>query len=271
MKNADRNEAGDSDAIGPGKYYAGLCLVALVVMVWGLNEIGLGTSDTLTLLPFILGVIALFFRFPSGAVMVLGTLSVLIAVQAGRGSVLVMPARTPSPAALFIQRMVMDVAALLFVIAYCRNLSLESGIFPPDRRKAPPAKAGGRPVTSPVLRRSAGLVRTGELAALAFLIPVFCSLSYVLWEWSNRFTPRVRLGDGRIAEWRLLTLCLVLGVVGWSGAVAIAYLDRARATPSENCLFLQDQLWHETRQEQGRVNRLLVRTRFRAQQREEKK
>jgi hypothetical protein len=271
MADADRNTAGDADSVGPGKYYAGLCLVALVVMVWGLNEIGHGSSDTLTLLPFILGVIALFFRFPSGAVMVLGTLSVLIALEAGRASALALQTNPPTPAGLFVQRMILDMAAVLFVIAYCRNLSLEIGIFPPDRRKAPPAKPGGRSVTVPAVRRSGGLVRTGELAALAFLIPIFCSLSYVLWEWSHRFTPRGTPQDGRVAEWRLLTLCWVLGVVGWMGTVAIAYLDRVRATPSENLFFLQDQLWHETRQEQGRINRLLVRTRFRAQQREENK
>jgi hypothetical protein len=236
-----------------------------------LNEIGHGSSDTLTLLPFILGVIALFFRFPSGAVMVLGTLSVLIAVEAGRASVVVTETRTPSPAALFVQRMILDMSAVLFVIAYCRNLSLESGIFPPDRRKAPPARPGSRPMIPPAARRSGGPVRKGELASLAFLIPVFCSLSYVLWEWSNRFTPRGMLRDGRLVEWRLLTLCWILGVAGWLGTVAIAYLDRALATPSENRLFLEDQLWQETRQEQGRVNRLLVRMRLRAQQREEKK
>ena len=76
---------------GLGKYYAGLCLVALVLMVWGLNENRHNTSSLVPLVPFALGVGALFFRLPSGAPLLLATLTILIVFLGGETTVPIGP------------------------------------------------------------------------------------------------------------------------------------------------------------------------------------
>jgi hypothetical protein len=269
---ADRTGTDSAGVDGSGKLYLGLCLVALVLMVWGLNEIRPGDSSIAPLFPFVLGVGALFFRLPTGAVLLLIALTVLISVDTGRESAIVLETRVPSAASKVVQQIVMAVSSLLFVVAYCRNLGLESGIFPAERRKAPPEGIAGwwsevRPPS-----RSAGVVHAREIWAIAIAVPVFSLIGNLLWAGLNRLPPPRGYGaEYRVGDLRLLLVFWIVGIVGWTASVLIGYLDSSRASPRESLQFLQDQLWQETRQEQSRVNRWLVRFRLRRQQREENK
>ena len=42
----------------------------------------------------------------------------------------------------------------------------------------------------------------------------------------------------------------------------LAYLHQARAGPAASLLYLQDQLWQQTRREQNRINRWLTAARL---------
>jgi len=55
-----------------------------------------------------------------------------------------------------------------------------------------------------------------------------------------------------------------------AGSAVLAYARQASATPEEALLYLQDQVWRDTRCEQSRINRWLVWARLRWQRRKER-
>ena len=63
-------------------------------------------------------------------------------------------------------------------------------------------------------------------------------------------------------------------VVRWffraGGAAVLAWLGRMLASRQQSLMFLQDQLWAQTRGEQRRINRWAVWARLRRQRKEEK-
>jgi hypothetical protein len=110
-----------------------------------------------------------------------------------------------------------------------------------------------------------------ELTPLLMTVPVCCLAGYFLWLLLVRVPqpPELPLSKFR-DEWGLLVLCWFLATAGLVGSLVTGYLDRARASPGQNLLYLQDQLWRQTRREQGRLNRWLVAARLRGQRRKEK-
>jgi hypothetical protein len=58
--------------------------------------------------------------------------------------------------------------------------------------------------------------------------------------------------------WQALLLLWAGGLGLALAASVLGYLGWSRATPEESRLYLQDQLWRETRAEQGEVNRWRV-------------
>jgi hypothetical protein len=257
MDARDRGAGGGPETAGTGDlYYLGLSLAALVVLVLTLSELRLLGSAYIPYVVFGLGVLGLAFRLPSAPPLILVVLGVLLLTRSGRPA-----ARVAGGPAL---DLMLCASALTFVIAFYRRLSVESGIFPADPRKAPPATPGGKPVPVPRVRRAASLAAPGELAVLGFVIPLGTVTGYVLLRvlYQSR-PPRVlRMGD-HPEQWRLLVVCWAAAAAFLAGAVVLAYLGRARATRAQNLMFLQDQLWSETPREQGRVNRLLTRARLR--------
>jgi hypothetical protein len=255
--------------------YMVLCLVALILTVVGLGDLG-----DLAIIPFVLGVMAVYFRWTSVPVVWLLVLAIMTAVQSQNSTlrqfgglrVSAVRARGERGPGSAIQ-MLTCAAALAFTAGYCRRLVLLGGAFPGDTRNAPPAVSDGRHAALKPARRDNAAGNMAELMPVVLAAPVCCAVGYTLWMFLVQLPPPQpdemqlsRLHD----EWGLLVLCWVVGVAGAVGSVVTGYLERARATPEESLLYLQDQLWRETRREQGRLNRWLVWSRLRGQRRKEK-
>lgn len=155
---------------------------------------------------------------------------------------------------------------LLFVAAYCRLLGISANLFPVDRRRRLPVAGSERHGYGRVLeqKRSEALVEPSEAAWLAGIGLGGAAGTLFFWSWlNNRFSPvdldrwfnvavYVRVEEG---AWRLLvvvwffaaTLLIIHGIID--------YLGHRRLTPAEASLYLQDQLWRQTRREQMRINR----------------
>jgi hypothetical protein len=174
-------------------------------------------------------------------------------------------------------------AALAYVAGHFRLLGLTRNLFPVERRRRPgrPGREErGAPAqpSEPEHKRSPALAEGGEVPALLLAV-VFCSAAgQLLWLWlSGRHADRdlsaltgmgvdVRLPDG---AWRALVLLWVFAVVLIPLTGLLSYLAHRRLTPEEAALYLQDQLWRETRREQSRINRWLAWAGLRRRRRDE--
>jgi hypothetical protein len=152
-------------------------------------------------------------------------------------------------------------AVLGYVAAHYRLQSILLDAFPPDpRRRAAPAPRTGRfrlgSFRPPVVRqrRPAAWVTPSEAASLVYALPAWAALGWLV--------LRAASGGGNPgllpAVWQAIRLAWLLGSAWLITAAALAYYrDRCRP-PDEAALFLQDELWAETRREQRRLNRWLV-------------
>jgi hypothetical protein len=269
MAEPERDAATEGEPFGPGEYYLLICLVALVLMVLALNELHLGERLYAPYVVFGLGVICLVFRLPSGPPLLLMSMIILMLSQATRALAL---STDRGGSAVLAYQLVLCAAALAFTIAFYRRLGIEGSIFPVDTRKNPSLKPGEKPVPVERIVRPAPLATTGELFMLACALPFYCGAGYLLWVALSWAHPWGRARDvTSFGEWRLLTICWSLAIVGIGCSVVWTYLNRLLATPTQNLLYLQDQLWVETLAEQGLANRLLVRSRLRLWRRKEKR
>jgi hypothetical protein len=105
------------------------------------------------------------------------------------------------------------------------------------------------------------------MALLVLALPLWTVLSVVAWGWL--IEDMGPLGMTR-EVWRMIRIVWAgLTIVAVTGVVA-GYLRRTLATPEESLLYLQDQLWRQTRREQSSLNRWLTWARLRAQRRRER-
>jgi hypothetical protein len=167
---------------------------------------------------------------------------------------------------------VLALAVLAYTVAHYRALSLVNHVFPPDprQREQPPTPPGSRrrPASRVVeQKRSPATVDPRELLTLLAGLPLWAVLACFLWD-------RLTAEEGTLAR-RESDLGLAIVVV-WAVGLAVAgatvvlrYLGQSRTTVEENLLFLQDQVWLQTRREQSRLNRWLVWARRRGQRRKE--
>jgi hypothetical protein len=168
-------------------------------------------------------------------------------------------------------------AVLAYVVGHYRLLSLMRHIFPPDPRRARPEgnawdgrSKEKKQIACSTLKRSPDLVNGREMALLGFALPIWVGLAVSIWA---RVMGRAILGELPLgfpsAMWRALQIVWAsLAVLAAAGTVA-AYLRWRTATPEESLLYLQDQLWRQTRREQGSLNRWLTWARLRAQWKKE--
>jgi hypothetical protein len=102
---------------------------------------------------------------------------------------------------------------------------------------------------------------------LAIVAAVWAVAAALLWLALSTAEPPPAMAPG---VWRGVLLVFVIGLTAAVLAGAAAYVAWASATPEEHLLYLQDQLWRETRREQNRVSRFLTWARLRVQRREER-
>jgi len=167
--------------------------------------------------------------------------------------------------------MLLAAAVVFYVACHYRLLAVTSNLFPVERkrRERGPVEGGGRLVLAPVppQKRSAPVVEPAEAAPLLVGALTATCLAEFLWLWLSLRDPAgdldsliqlgtaIRIHDGL---WRLLVLAWVAFVVLVPLTGLLSYLGQLRLTPAEAGLYLQDQLWRQTRREQARLNRWLA-------------
>jgi hypothetical protein len=236
--------------------YTLLCLLSLLVLTLALAQLDVGG---LALLPLLAGSVAVAACWSVGPPLVLICLCGVMFLQLrarGRGLLAGLPGS-------FAADLAVCVATLAYVVGQYRLQSLVRHVFPPDyRRKRPrkgPAPARLPPPEQP---RSPEGVGQAEVLQLVLAALVAAGLASALWSAVARLRPA--LGFGR-QEWEALLLVWAGGsLMAVAGAVS-GYLRLRRYVPEEGLVYLQDQLWRETRREQSRLNAWLTWARLRRQ------
>jgi hypothetical protein len=268
-----------------------VCLGACVVLALQFVVRGLGPWS---LLPAVVGIVAAFLRWRVGVglflmalfwlilsdsigtspgrmieYIVLAVASLLIRSPAFRGYAWTNPMpKLQAPA--WPLDLLMVASTLTFVIYFYRLLALTHSVFPIDPRRHPPV-ARGRHATQPIPaseghRREPG--SAGEEPVVSSLLVLGVSLAALLfWGWLRvrqaaedlaalrRAWTAVYIADG---PWQLLVFLWAALVVLVVASGVLSYLASRRMTPEEAELYLQDELWGQTRREQCRSARWLA-------------
>jgi hypothetical protein len=289
------------------RFYTTVCGVALVLIALPLLARGMGLW---CLFPSAVGAVALAFRWRMGPALVLiALLWLVLADRIGYSAstmlgwvfdeiiswIFRLPSRPP-PRDFFFRNLqdaslLFDVLLAIAVVAYTashfRLVSLTGNILPVDRRRRPRQKENKerKPSLAPVVAQKRGghLVEAAEVGPLVFVAVLCACFGQFLWLWlGERYAggdlyefARVQVGlnvsDG---AWRLFVLVWVFALVLIPVTGVLAYLGQRRMTPEQSALYLQDQLWRQTRREQARIGRWLAwalrRSRLRRERRKEK-
>jgi hypothetical protein len=236
--------------------YSLVCLVALLALTLFVTERGLGWWG---LMPVLLGAGALLFRWSVGPPLVLVTLAVLLSAQARF--------RLPSwarPQPSLLADLGVCLAVLAYAAAQYRLLALTRHVLPPDtRRRMLPGQ--GKAVAAEGPRRSPGSVGPWELPGLLLTLPLWTAAAAAVWV---RLELEEPMQDFPVVVWRAVLLAWVFGLGLAITATGLGYLGMAQAGRAEARVYLQDQVWRETRKDQARLNRWLVWARLRRQRKE---
>lgn len=270
------------------RFYMAVCGVALAVVALPLLARGVGLWS---LFPPLVGAVAVAARWRSGPVLVLGALLWLVlADRVGCSPWWMVQLVVDSLAALFAgvflrapprdfflprlqdASLLLDIllagAVVAYTAAHYRLVSLTGTIFPSDRRQRPRKEGKGSKV-APVLpqRRGAHLVAAEEVGPLLFGAVLCACFGQFLWLWlGERYAggdlyeyARVQVGINiPNGAWRLFVLVWLVSLVLLPLTGVLAYLGQRHMTPEEAALYLQDQLWRQTRREQARIGRWLA-------------
>jgi hypothetical protein len=261
------------------RHYLVVCLAALLALLAVLLEKGLGHWS---LLPAVLGCLGLAARFRGAPVLVLLSLMWLLVARSGgldpvRWLRLLVHGQRFSQSLSAAQVTPLDLALTCAVMAYMtaqyRLFGLADNLFPRDARPRDVGQDAPRGPDGEVLRpalqcRSAANVPAGELPRLLVSLPAWCLLG--AFGWLVLMTRASPIQGLPVEIWRIALLVWGVGLF-LAGAIAgLGYLSQVQATPAEQRLYLQEQLWRQTRGDQRRLNRWLVAARMRRQRREEK-
>lgn len=238
--------------------YMLFCLAALFLLVVCLADRGL---DWWCLVPALIGCLTLLTHWNHGPPLVLLSLAGLLGMPGPR-SLHGYPyaARFQAPT---LMDLVLCVAVLGYVLGHYRLLSLSRTIFPADSRRQ---GRQARKLPDGAQRRSADLVTPWEMTLLGIALPVWSGLAVLIWTLLMEGSPPL---DMPRPLWRVLQIgWTALSVLAITGILA-GYLRLTTATPEESLLYLQDQLWRQTRREQSLLNRWLSWMRLRVQRNKE--
>ena len=260
-------------------HYTMLCIAALGMMALALFLRGFDLVSLM--LPPLLGLTAMVFRWRTGALGVLFFIAWLLTAQqspvlhplfiaqtiawvftnAGIGGDSG-PSLRPTPIGgregFGPPELLLCAATLAYFAAHYRLLSVSKRVFPSDprRRVEPDAKRE---------RRSPRLVAGGEVLSLLAPVPLWIGGSWLCWRWL--VSTDHDLIDQR--WWQVMTLLWLVGLPFLITAAIIRYLARVRMRPDEATLILQDTLWRETSREQRRVTRWIAWARARQRKKED--
>jgi hypothetical protein len=269
--------------------YTIVCLGALLVMVVVLVQ---REPRWLALLPLLTGSVAVAACWSVGPPLVLLCVGGSLVVQLRQPDVfafLVMVAKTVGidiaggPGVQLRQRisagqgslaatdLVLAGALLAYSAGQYRLQSLLRHAFPPDprrRRRLPKGRPAVMPVPPADVPRAPELVGGNELTALVLAVLGITGLTAAAWVLLATRQPPL---DFSRWEWQAVVIIWLSCVIAGAAWVATGYLRWQQASPEESLLYLQDQLWRQTRREQSRLNRWLVWYRLRRQRRQRRR
>jgi hypothetical protein len=160
-------------------------------------------------------------------------------------------------------------ALLTYAVSCYRSLALSHSVFPQEYQRVvgfnAQQKQSGMPL-KPLVPRPGEPFDPREMPILFGVLGGCLVLGFGIWALSWYLPPQL----GRTQEeWRNIMFFWVLSLVLALVLAYFRYQARRRAPLEENLLYLQDQLWRQTRREQGTINRWLVWARQRWQRRKE--
>jgi hypothetical protein len=165
--------------------------------------------------------------------------------------------------------MALAVAFLVYSASYYRLMSLTQSLFPvdPRRKRWSQSLKDSRPGGEvPLLeRRLSATVDSREIQLLVVSGVVWSVLGWLLWERLSAWRPQVNFNP---VIWRALLLVWLAGMGLMLTSALLSYLKQALAGAEASAIYLQDQIWRETRREQSRLNRWLMAVRLRRQRKE---
>lgn len=245
--------------------YTLIALAALAVLFLVLFVEGPGVW---AVVPVVIGVIGVLARWSAGPPLFLLALTFLY----GIGNLLVgLPmSYRPQPSPLI--DAVLAMAALAYVAAHMRLLTLTTHGVPPDprrRRKPLVGRVAGRwLLPGDPSRRTAARGAAGELLLFLVAVPAFTIVAALLWvPLGLEESPYRRLLPDRV--WHFFLVLWAMLVVLYLARSLLGYLGLARANREQALLYLQDQLWTATRGEQRRITRWLGWSRLKKQRKKE--
>jgi hypothetical protein len=244
--------------------YRIVCFVALVILTLILVQEGYALWS---LLPLLLGCAGIAANWSLAPALVLFALMVLLML---RSWFLGIPSWFRNEP-LDVAHLLLAAATFVYLGGAMRLLALGQHTVPPDARRArkPPAsRVRGRWLLPKEATARASGALAGEIGILLLSAPGFVLAAYLLWIRIAVEESPPRLGI-LLPLWHLMLLVWGTGIALAAVYAFLAYLGRAQASREESLLFLQDQLWKETRGEQRRLNRWLVWARLRRQQQKE--
>jgi hypothetical protein len=262
--------------------YAVICLISLLLVVVIMMLDGLGVWSVL---PMLIGGVAFLLRWRSGPPMVLFVFLWMAPTRyhgipdadAFLGWLLNWQAPAAHAGArrleqgLLLEDVLLCVALLSYTAACYRSLALSHSIFPPDFRRGR-SMAGDRrlprtpPAPQPFVPRPAEPARPSEVPIFLAVLVGSVMVALVLWFLADLLPGALELSpvaSRNVALFWAFVIVVVLCVA------LFRYLGRCRAPVAENLLYLQDQLWLQTRHQQSTLNRWLVWARLRWQRRKE--
>jgi hypothetical protein len=270
---APRDETSpDTNARPVVRDYLIVSLAALLIITLILLEEGL---HFWSVLPLMLGSIGLVSNWTLGPSLTLLSLMMLLILKRWLLSIPRWLPEEPAP----LLHLALAGVTLIYAVSATRLLALVRHAVPPDTRRArkpPGSRARGRwLLPREGSARSSLAIPSTEIVVLLLSAPAFVLAAFLLWRrLANELPPTwLRLSMPlwqAMPLWRVLLLVWGGGIVLAAGYTLLSYLNRAQAGNEESLLFLQDQLWTETRGEQRRINRWIVWGRLRAQRKEEK-
>ncbi len=227
----------------------------MLLMLLPLLESGIGVF---ALVPLLFGLGAMIFRWNSGPPLALASLLILSVWQrpmtwasVWRLVTLNFPGFSADDYPLsFLSELLIATGFLVFAVAYYRHMSLVQGIFPVDRRN--PGIYGEPLPKTPM--RSPELVLPNEVIGFAVFMPLWAFGAFLLWELTGRFYGPIGMNQ---AAWRILLLVWIGGGILFLTTSVVGYIAMTRQDPRAAKIYLQDQVWRETRREQARINHWL--------------
>jgi hypothetical protein len=260
-------------------HYTMLCTAALGMM--GLALFLRGLDLVSIILPPLVGLTAMVFRWRTGAIGVLFFLAWLLAAQhwpvlhplfiaqeitwiftntgfAGPSGRYVRPMLIGGREGFGPQEVLLCGATLAYFAAHYRLLSVSKGIFPGDPRRRVDRDSKWE-------RRSPRLVAGQEVLNLLAPLPLWIGCAWLCWRWLESKQHE----EINRRWWQVMILAWLFGLLFLITAAVLRYLMRNQMRPEEATMILQDTLWRETSREQRRITRWIAWARTRQRKREE--